>query len=267
VPEEPPGPGIQVWVNGEAHRVPAGSTIADLVRILSLDRARIAVEHNLRVVPRAEHASLHLNHGDKLEIVTFVGGGSADASGQRAARRPWTLTSSAFERLLLTLDEDRERAALAYEQLRRRITGLMEWWGATASLDLADQTLDRVARKLEEGAVIADGSLGAYVRGVARMVFHEAARRQRDLPHEGDRPAPPPADESEAALACLDRCLDSLAGGDRDLVLRYYDIGTAAEVRRRLAGELGISPIALRVRTHRLRERLEECVTGCLGQG
>jgi thiamine biosynthesis protein ThiS len=45
------------------------------MRILSLDRARIAVEHNLRVVPRAEHASLHLNHGDRLEIVTFVGGG------------------------------------------------------------------------------------------------------------------------------------------------------------------------------------------------
>jgi thiamine biosynthesis protein ThiS len=35
----------------------------------------VAVEHNLRVVPRAEHASLRLNHGDRLEIVTFVGGG------------------------------------------------------------------------------------------------------------------------------------------------------------------------------------------------
>ena len=78
--EAPPTPGIQVWVNGAARRVPAGCTIAELVRILSLDRARIAVEHNLRVVPRAEHASLHLNHGDKLEIVTFVGGGCGGAA-------------------------------------------------------------------------------------------------------------------------------------------------------------------------------------------
>ncbi|HEV8253905.1 MAG TPA: sulfur carrier protein ThiS [Vicinamibacteria bacterium] len=77
--QTPPSPGIQVWVNGEARRVPAGCTIAELVRILSLDRARIAVEHNLRVVPRAEHASLHLNHGDRLEIVTFVGGGCGGA--------------------------------------------------------------------------------------------------------------------------------------------------------------------------------------------
>jgi thiamine biosynthesis protein ThiS len=67
--------GIQVSVNGEPLRVPSGSTVADILRRLSLDRARVAVEHNLRVVPRAEHASLRLNHGDRLEIVTFVGGG------------------------------------------------------------------------------------------------------------------------------------------------------------------------------------------------
>jgi thiamine biosynthesis protein ThiS len=67
--------GIQVSVNGEPLRVPSGSTVADILRQLSLDRARVAVEHNLRVIPRAEHASLRLNHGDRLEIVTFVGGG------------------------------------------------------------------------------------------------------------------------------------------------------------------------------------------------
>jgi len=73
--------GIQVSVNGEALRVPSGSTVADVLRQLSLDRARVAVEHNLRVVPRAEHASLRLNHGDRLEIVTFVGGGSGGEAG------------------------------------------------------------------------------------------------------------------------------------------------------------------------------------------
>ena len=67
--------GIQVSVNGEPVRVPVGSTITDLLQRLELDRARVAVEHNRRVVPRAEHAALRLNHGDRLEIVTFVGGG------------------------------------------------------------------------------------------------------------------------------------------------------------------------------------------------
>lgn len=69
------GRGIQVSVNGRDVQVPAGSTVADLVRQLDLVRARIAVEHNRRVLPRAEHATVALNHGDRLEIVTFVGGG------------------------------------------------------------------------------------------------------------------------------------------------------------------------------------------------
>ena len=70
----PESPGIDVSVN-KAMRVPAGSTLAQLLDTLSLDRTRVAVELNLRVVPRAEHAALRLNHGDTLEIVTFVGGG------------------------------------------------------------------------------------------------------------------------------------------------------------------------------------------------
>ena len=70
-----PGAGITVSVNGKPRELPAGSTISDLLRQLSLDRARIAVEHNRRVVPRVEHAAARLNHGDAIEIVTFVGGG------------------------------------------------------------------------------------------------------------------------------------------------------------------------------------------------
>jgi thiamine biosynthesis protein ThiS len=70
-----PAPGITVSVNGEARQLPTGSTIADLLRQLALDQARVAVEHNRRVIPRAEHGASRLNHGDAVEIVTFVGGG------------------------------------------------------------------------------------------------------------------------------------------------------------------------------------------------
>jgi thiamine biosynthesis protein ThiS len=68
-------PGITVRVNGESRRLPTGSTIADLLRELALDQRRIAVEHNRRVVPRAELGGALLNHGDAVEIVSFVGGG------------------------------------------------------------------------------------------------------------------------------------------------------------------------------------------------
>ena len=67
--------GIHVSVNGEDVSVPSGSTLAQLLRQLSLDGRPVAVEHNRRVVPRGEHAAVRLNHGDTVEIVTFVGGG------------------------------------------------------------------------------------------------------------------------------------------------------------------------------------------------
>ena len=67
--------GIHVSVNGEDVSLPSGSTLSELLRRLSLDGRPVAVEHNRRVVPRAEHAAVRLNHGDTVEIVTFVGGG------------------------------------------------------------------------------------------------------------------------------------------------------------------------------------------------
>jgi thiamine biosynthesis protein ThiS len=67
--------GIHVSVNGQSVSMPTGSTLAELLRRLALEGKPVAVEHNRRVVPRAEHASVRLNHGDTLEIVTFVGGG------------------------------------------------------------------------------------------------------------------------------------------------------------------------------------------------
>jgi DNA-directed RNA polymerase specialized sigma24 family protein len=185
---------------------------------------------------------------------------SADAFPRRGTGGGWRLTGAAFERLLSALDSDRERAAVAYEQLRHRIIGLLQWWGAGAADELADATLDRLARKLEEGAVIADGSLGAYARGVARMIFYEAGREPR-----GPAPEPEPrSEDAEASLSCLDRCLEGLQPAERRLVLRYYEDGHKAELRRRLAAEAGVSATALRIRVHRLRERLEGCVTSCL---
>ncbi|MFI5184535.1 MAG: sulfur carrier protein ThiS [Vicinamibacteria bacterium] len=68
--------GFEVHVNGESVSVSAGSTIADLLGRLSLDPRRVAVEVNLEVVPRAQHSARRLSPGDRLEIVTFVGGGA-----------------------------------------------------------------------------------------------------------------------------------------------------------------------------------------------
>jgi sulfur carrier protein len=66
---------IVVDVNGEPHAVAAGASASDLVAALGLEGRPLAVEVNEQVVPRAGLAGCMLAHGDRLEIVTLVGGG------------------------------------------------------------------------------------------------------------------------------------------------------------------------------------------------
>lgn len=66
---------MKLTVNGESQEVPAGCTVGDLIRLLSLDDGPVAVERNREVIPRALHASSELGEGDVIEIVHFVGGG------------------------------------------------------------------------------------------------------------------------------------------------------------------------------------------------
>jgi thiazole synthase len=66
-----------ITVNAEPHTLPDPLTVADLLRRLGKDPAKLAVEVNRNVVPRAEHAGTRLGDGDAVEIVTLVGGGSA----------------------------------------------------------------------------------------------------------------------------------------------------------------------------------------------
>lgn len=66
---------IAVTINGEPREVPAGLTIAGLIEHLGLGGKRVAVERNKAIAPRATHAAVVLVDGDRLELVTFVGGG------------------------------------------------------------------------------------------------------------------------------------------------------------------------------------------------
>lgn len=64
-----------VVINGETRAIASGSSLADLLRELALDPRTVAVERNLEIVPRSEYAACVLEAGDRLEVVTFVGGG------------------------------------------------------------------------------------------------------------------------------------------------------------------------------------------------
>ena len=66
---------MRVLINGESKEVAAGISIAQLLDHLQFDPRTLAVERNLQLVPRGEHAETKLAEGDRLEIVTLVGGG------------------------------------------------------------------------------------------------------------------------------------------------------------------------------------------------
>ena len=66
---------MRIFVNGESREVPDGATLADLLDELGLETRHVAVEVNLELVPRAAHAEHRLTDGDRLEVVTLVGGG------------------------------------------------------------------------------------------------------------------------------------------------------------------------------------------------
>lgn len=68
-------PHIRITVNGEAMEIPTGTTVTALIARLGLDGRPVAVERNREVVPRARHADTRLEADDRVEVVTFVGGG------------------------------------------------------------------------------------------------------------------------------------------------------------------------------------------------
>lgn len=66
---------MKIWINGKEHEVAAGITVAELLVQLQMRSRYLAVERNLELVPRGQHARCALCEGDKLEIVTLEGGG------------------------------------------------------------------------------------------------------------------------------------------------------------------------------------------------
>jgi DNA-directed RNA polymerase specialized sigma24 family protein len=179
------------------------------------------------------------------------------------------LTKDSLERLLLHLDEDRDRAGEKYETLRLGLVRFFEWRGCAFPEDHADEAIDRVARKIVEGEEIRN--IQSYTTAVARFVFMEILKQREkqqsvlsQLPHEPVQPVL----ADDARLECVRKCLQALAPESSRLVMTYYqDEGrNKIEVRKKLAQQLGISPQTLRMRLQRLRAKLEECVGECLGQ-
>jgi RNA polymerase sigma factor (sigma-70 family) len=182
------------------------------------------------------------------------------------------LTAQAFIRLLERLGDDEDQAAKKYEDLRHTLIRSFEWRGAPFPEEHADETFNRLARKLDEGVEIRN--ISDYTYTVARLIWLETLKGgdKRRAPLDEIEHEPIALDtanetaEKEARLNCLDDCLDALPGESRDLIMEYYVDEKRGRIDRRrdLAERLGLRRDALANRAQRLRDKLEHCVMSCL---
>jgi DNA-directed RNA polymerase specialized sigma24 family protein len=205
----------------------------------------------------------------------------SELSAQKLGRKKdWALTPRAFHRLLEWLDEGADSGGEKYLEMRRRLVQYFDRKNCLAPDELADETLNRAARRLEEEGVIETEAPAKYCYTVARFVFMEHlratekagallddARTSSPLNHPAAAEAAREKEFAEKRLDCLERCAAQLEPRQRELITRYYagKERERIENRRALAEELGVTVNALSIRACRIRDKLEECVRRCVG--
>jgi len=170
-----------------------------------------------------------------------------------------------FDALLEWLDPDREKAGQRYEAIRAGLIRMYVAKGVTDAEYYADETIDRVVKRLPEIKAHYVGDPARYFHGVARNIVMEAGRRKEvptdELP-QGITPEPSRSDTSE----CLTKCLQQLPRDKQEFILDYHLYHGHEKVvhHRQMATELSITEGALRTRAHHLRVNLEKCVLRCV---
>lgn len=194
------------------------------------------------------------------------------------------MTPQSFDRLLVCLDENRERAASRYEELRGGLVMFFTFRSAADPHSLTDEVFDRAARRLDEGSEIYADNLASYFYAIARNLWREVVARPYSIEPLPEQLPARAANvfhtvspeqllseieaqfDSEKRLDCLSHCLEKLSAQERDLIVSYYsgEGGTKIANRLALADGLGVEQSALRKRASRLRTRLASCISGCV---
>lgn len=199
-------------------------------------------------------------------------------------KKDWTLNQDALNQVLHWLDAGVDSHGESYLEMRRRLVLYFDRKNCFSPDDLADETLNRVARKLEEKGQITDVSPAHYCYIVAKFVFLEAVRSEKhtgksveEITESGGTlpglitPARPDeaAEVREKLLNCLERCLTRLGSEERRLIVEYYQGEKKEKIERRshLALRMSMTLNALSIRACRIRSKLEACLKVCSQEG
>jgi DNA-directed RNA polymerase specialized sigma24 family protein len=173
------------------------------------------------------------------------------------------LSREAFSRLLTRLNADPTLAGEEYEKLRARLMYFFERKGCRIPAELSDETINRVARKVGEGVKIEDIFKFSY--GVARLVLLEHWNDpKREWDQLDERLSSPKSgrEVDEHRLQCMEKCLQALTPGDRDLIVKNCLLDKKG--KEELSRSLDLTINALRLRVFRIRSKLHDCREKCV---
>jgi DNA-directed RNA polymerase specialized sigma24 family protein len=174
------------------------------------------------------------------------------------------VTPEQFASFLEWLSPQGDKAGEEYERLRFRLSTFFSQRRCRFSDELADETINRVMLKVSEEKI--ENKL-AYCYGVAKNVYRESLRKERDhLDIDEVTIAAKAPTEQSFSSECLDKCLAELTPQDRNLILDYFSEVKQAkiELHRRISEKLATTQTALRMRVMRIKQKLKICVQECM---
>jgi thiazole synthase len=223
---------LQVTVNGEIRTTAPGTTVAALLASMGVDPARVAVEKNRDVVPRRSWGEAPLADGDKIEIVAFIGGGSAD--GPAVAGDPLVIGGKVFHSRLLvgtgkyrSIEEGREAISRSGAEI---VTVALRRVELTPGKPSVLDTIDRARHTLlpnTAGCYTAEEAIRtcrlARELGMADMVKLEVIGDERTLFPDGPATLEAARVLVKEGFVVLPYCMD-----DPILARKLEDVGCAA---------------------------------------
>lgn len=184
---------------------------------------------------------------------------------------PAELNPEIFESLLSLFSDDREEAGVKYEHLRNGLVRFFQFRGCCDAESLADETINRVANKLNHYDPSRAPKVSSYFYGFASNVLLEYRRRQkRERPIDEIDPVAKEIDydldENSDRLDCLSECTANLPSADAILITEYYAVESSEKkaVRTEISKKLRLSTPALHTKVFRIKVALRKCVEKCL---
>jgi hypothetical protein len=172
-------------------------------------------------------------------------------------------TPEELEKLLAWFDSDREKAAVKFQSTNARLIRVFASRGCIDADSLAVEVMNRVAVRIDTVIVKYPDPVRCCLAFIDN-VYHEWYRDQCRKANAKAPPSPRPSEVLEREDECLKQCLGTVAKPDRELFEHYFQSEKRIELRKELASELALTANALRVRAHKIRKKLHQCLVECL---